>query len=288
MTVDDADAPRGAVGGIVTPASGTVTLSVRATDAGVGLARAEATVDGVVVAAAPLGGSGCTDLSPGDAAVDLPLGGGCPAAVTDLQLPIPTPTITDGAHRLRVTVTDAAGNAAVLADQDFTINNTPPDRQSTAMLTLGTAGTTPRAAARGAGGGAARRWRRLRRGRLRDGRRARGLRVAAPLGVPEGQAPARRPGACRSCAATGATASRHADLRGARAPRQGAVRDRRVAVQHARRQDLPQERRRDAGRRGADGDPRLPERARRRVPLHVGAGPDPDRGRDRREARRAR
>ncbi|WP_027005274.1 hypothetical protein [Conexibacter woesei] len=155
VTMDDADAPRGAVGGIVTPASGTVTLSVRATDAGIGLARAEATVDGVVVAAAPLGGAGCTDLSPGDAAVDLPLGGGCPAAVTDLQLPIPTPTITDGAHRLRVTVTDAAGNAAVLTDQDFPINNTPPERQSTAMLTLGTAGTTPAGGSGAAGAGAA-------------------------------------------------------------------------------------------------------------------------------------
>jgi hypothetical protein len=153
VTADDGDAPRGAVGGIVTPASGTVTLSVRATDAGVGLARAEATLDGAVVAAAPLGGTGCTDLSPDDAAVDLPLGGGCPAAVTDLQLPIPTPTIADGAHRLRVTVTDAAGNAAVIADQDFTINNTPPDRESTALLTLGTAGTTP--AGGGSAGGAA-------------------------------------------------------------------------------------------------------------------------------------
>lgn len=154
VTVADGHAPRGAVGGIVTPASGTTTLSVRATDAGIGLARAEATVDGVIVAAASLGGSGCADLSPDDPAIDLPLGGGCPASVTDLQLPIPTPTIADGAHTLRVTVTDAAANSAVLADQPFTINNTPPERQSTALLTLGTPGTTPGGGGTGGSGSA--------------------------------------------------------------------------------------------------------------------------------------
>jgi hypothetical protein len=143
VTVDDVDAPRGAVGGIVSPASGTLNLNVRATDSGVGLARVEATVDGALAASAALGGAGCADLSPDDAAVDLPLGGGCPAAVTDLQLPVPTPTLGDGAHRLRVTATDAAGNTTVLVDQDLNVSNTPPDRQSTALLTLGTPGTTP-------------------------------------------------------------------------------------------------------------------------------------------------
>jgi hypothetical protein len=136
VTVDDAEAPRGAVGGVVSPASGTLTLRVRASDVGLGLANAQASVDGVVVASTDLGGSGCADLSPGNAAVDLPLGGGCPANVEDLQLPVATPMFGDGPHQLWMSVTDAAGNGAVLVDEPIIINNTLPFQQSTAVLTL--------------------------------------------------------------------------------------------------------------------------------------------------------
>jgi hypothetical protein len=143
VTVSDTDAPRGAVGGISSPASGTLNLDVRATDEGIGLASARASVDGVAVATATVGGAGCADLSPTDPAIDLALGSDCPSTVEDLRLPVPTPTFTDGTHRLQVSVTDAAGNSTVLVDQPLIVNNTPPDRQSSAFLTLGTAGPVP-------------------------------------------------------------------------------------------------------------------------------------------------
>jgi hypothetical protein len=130
-TATDSEAPRGAVGGVTSPASGTMILSVRATDAGSGLASARASVDGVVVASADL--PGCGDLPP----ADLPPDADCPAAVTDLQLAVPTATFGDGTHQLQVRVTDAAGNTAVLVDQPLVINNTPLVSQSTALLTLG-------------------------------------------------------------------------------------------------------------------------------------------------------
>jgi hypothetical protein len=155
VTVSDPDAPRGAVGGITSPASGTLALNVRATDEGIGLASARASVDGAVVAAVALGGAGCADLSPADPVVDLPLADSCPPAVDALELPVVTTKFADGTHRLQVTVSDAAGNSTVLVDQPLIINNTPPDRQSTALLTLGTAGAVGAAGgASGTGGGA--------------------------------------------------------------------------------------------------------------------------------------
>jgi hypothetical protein len=143
VTVSDTDAPRGAVGGVSSPASGTLILDVRATDGGIGLASARASVDGGVVATATVGGAGCADLSPTDPAIDLALGGDCPSTVEGLQLPVPTPTFTDGPHRLQVSVTDAAGNSTVLVDQSLIVDNTPPDWQSSAFVTLGTAGPVP-------------------------------------------------------------------------------------------------------------------------------------------------
>jgi len=128
----DQEAPRGAVGGLASPASGTLTLSVRATDAGDGLASAQARVDGAVVAAADLGGA---------------------ESVEDVGLTIATPLFGDGAHVLQVSVTDAAGNTATLVDQPVVFANTPLDRSSTAVLTLGSGDVAAGPAASGAGGG---------------------------------------------------------------------------------------------------------------------------------------
>ncbi|MEV4418688.1 hypothetical protein AB0L40_01775 [Patulibacter sp. NPDC049589] len=138
--VADTEAPRGAVGGVVSPASGTLPLTVRATDAGVGLARVEATIDGTVVASTALGGAGCQVLPPAAPAIAPPLGG-CPAEVADLTLPVPTTAFADGPHRLQVTVTDAAGNGATLVDQALQIDNTPRSQQTSAQLTLSSGGT---------------------------------------------------------------------------------------------------------------------------------------------------
>ncbi|HET6510305.1 MAG TPA: hypothetical protein VFG42_26160 [Baekduia sp.] len=134
-------APRGAVGGISSPASGTLTLSVRAVDDGVGLARAEARVDGAVVDAVALGDAGCAD------------GAGCPSSVDDVPLAVPTARFGDGVHRLEVSVTDAAGDRAVLVDQALVFNNTPPEQHSTAVLTLGSGDASTPGAPDGQGAG---------------------------------------------------------------------------------------------------------------------------------------
>jgi hypothetical protein len=152
-TATDSEAPRGAVGGVTSPASGTMMLSVRATDAGSGLASARASVDGVVVASADIGGPGCGDPAPDDGSSDPPVDGGCPPTVTDLQLAVPTATFGDGTHQLQVSVTDAAGNTALLVDQPLMINNTPPVSQSTALLTLGSGTGEPTDAPSGSAGG---------------------------------------------------------------------------------------------------------------------------------------
>jgi hypothetical protein len=129
------------VGGVASPAAGTLALSVRASDDGAGLASAEARVDGAVVASVALGGAGCAS------------GDGCPASVEDLALPVATATFPDGTHQLQVSVADAAGNRAVLLDQALVFDNTPPVRQSTVVLTLGSGEATDGPGGGGAGGG---------------------------------------------------------------------------------------------------------------------------------------
>jgi hypothetical protein len=134
--VDDA-APRGAVGGVVSPAAGKLSLSVRATDAGLGLARATALLDGNAVARADLGGASCADLSPGDLHADLPVTAACPAAVPDAALSVDTTTVPDSTHRLTVVVTDAAGQATTVLDQDVVVANVPVVTSNTATLAIG-------------------------------------------------------------------------------------------------------------------------------------------------------
>ena len=128
-------APTGAVSGVRDPASGLMRLVVLAS-AGDGLAGAVAALDGVVVAR---GSFPCA----GDPAV-------CPSA-GEAELLVPTTLLADGPHRLTVTVTDAAGTAAVLADRVLTVANAPvPQRTSvTVQVGSGGAGTAPSA---GSGG----------------------------------------------------------------------------------------------------------------------------------------
>ena len=154
--VDDA-APRGAVGGVVSPAAGKLSLSVRATDAGLGLARATALLDGAEVASTDLGGASCADLSPGDARVDLPVTAACPVTVPDAALSVDTTTVPDGPHRLAVVVTDAAGQATTILDQDVVVANAPVVTSNTATLAIGNgspvSGASGPGASIGTGGG---------------------------------------------------------------------------------------------------------------------------------------
>jgi hypothetical protein len=137
LTVDDGAAPHGAVGGLRSPAAGTLPLTLRATDAGLGLASAAVTVDGRPAAAADLRTSTCTELSPGDAGVDLRLDAACATSVADVALPVDTTAFADGPHHVRVTVTDAAGNAATVVDDDVTVRNHPKPSTSTVTLPIG-------------------------------------------------------------------------------------------------------------------------------------------------------
>lgn len=154
LAVDDADAPHGAVGGIRSPAAGTLMLLLRATDAGLGLASASVTIDGAAAASADLRGGQCAELSPGDATVDLAVGALCPATVTDVALPVDTTLFRDGVHRLRVLVRDAAGNESAVADEDITVRNQPIATTSTVTIQVGGGGTTGGGAGNPGGPGA--------------------------------------------------------------------------------------------------------------------------------------
>lgn len=127
--------PNGAVGGVTSYAAGTMQLSVQATDAGLGLSRAAATLDGSHAVGARFGDGTCVE-TPDEAA-----GTGCPA-VGSVTLALPTTGVADGPHRLAVTALDAAGNVAVLEDRTITVANTPPPQHSTVTVTVGSGATT--------------------------------------------------------------------------------------------------------------------------------------------------
>lgn len=162
LRVRDDDPPRGAVGGVSSPAAGTLALSLFANDAGLGLASAQATLDGTVVALADLGGASCAELSAQDSTIDLPADAACPASVSGVVLAVDTTRVAaDGAHELRVLVRDAAGNETTVADETITVRNAAPQTSSQAVLTLGTgavaggggSGSGAGGAGAGAGGG---------------------------------------------------------------------------------------------------------------------------------------
>lgn len=140
-TVTDDQPPRGAVGGIVSPAVGTLNLALRASDAGLGLAEARVLVDGTLVSVVDIGGATCAELSPTDTTVDIAAGATCPESVTDLPMAVDTTTLPDGEHRLEVIVRDVSGNAVTVADELIVVANTRRVQSSTAILNLGSGGT---------------------------------------------------------------------------------------------------------------------------------------------------
>jgi hypothetical protein len=154
VAVHDDFAPRGAVGGATSPAAGRLALSVRATDAGIGLARTQALLDGRIVAQADLGGASCAELSPQDATVDLAVTATCPTSVPDAPLTVDTTTVADGPHQLTVVVTDAAGQSTTAFDEPIVVANTPAGSSNTATLAIGTGATAAGGAAAGGPSGA--------------------------------------------------------------------------------------------------------------------------------------
>jgi hypothetical protein len=130
----DATPPEGAVGGLRSPASGTLELRITASDAGSGLAAAEATLDGAPPVYVRLGSDSCPEHpAPGS---DPPPGAACPESVAQMPLVLDTRAVADGERRLRVTVTDGAGNTATLVDQEIVVRNASNPSGTIATVTV--------------------------------------------------------------------------------------------------------------------------------------------------------
>lgn len=131
----DTSPPTGAVGGVRSPASGTLELRLYASDQDSGLANAEAQLDGAAPAFVRLGSGSCPEHpSPGTE----PPPGSCPGSVSGVGLVLDTHAVADGEHPLRVRVTDGAGNTATLVDRTIVVRNAPRTGGGTvATVTIG-------------------------------------------------------------------------------------------------------------------------------------------------------
>jgi hypothetical protein len=142
LAVRDEAKPSFTVSGVPNFAAGNMGVTLDARDSGLGLASAGATLAGVPVAAVKLGQSFCSELSPGDPTIDLPLAEDCPTT-SRFVLIVDTTAVPDGTHRLELTVTDGAGNANVRGYDVKVLNHpatvtptptpTPPSRKPTAV-----------------------------------------------------------------------------------------------------------------------------------------------------------
>jgi hypothetical protein len=147
----DTSPPTGAVGGVRSPASGTLELRVYASDEGSGLANAEAQLDGAPPAFVRLGSGSCPERpAPGSE----PPPGACPTSVSAVPITLDTRAVPDGSRLLTVRVTDAAGNVATLLDRTIVVRNAPPTGLGPiASVTIGVAGGKAGASAGHPGGG---------------------------------------------------------------------------------------------------------------------------------------
>jgi hypothetical protein len=150
--VTDDDAPHGAVGDVQSPVNGPEELRLLASDEGLGLESATATLAGEPPVTISLGGPSCGPLAGGAGPVNLPLDAGCPGTVSDVPLVLSTSGVPDGVHQLTVTVTDAAGNATTLVSQAITVANSPVVPSATASIGVGS-GTAAGGGSTGSGSG---------------------------------------------------------------------------------------------------------------------------------------
>jgi hypothetical protein len=113
---------------------------VHGNDAGIGLYKAEAFLNGVKVSEKLFNdaASACRDITPGDARVDLPLTAVC-ADVKAVELPVQTTDFPDAAYELQVNVTDLAGNVGSYTDQIEILNHVDLGT-NTQTLNIGTSG----------------------------------------------------------------------------------------------------------------------------------------------------
>ena len=138
----DGTAPTGSVGGVRSPASGTLELLLYASDTGSGLSSAEATLDGAPPAVVQLGA--CPEPGPGPE---------CPESVSGVALTLDTTAVADGERPLRVRVTDGAGNTATLVDQAIVVRNAPHATGTVASVTVGVGSTDSSGSGTGGGEG---------------------------------------------------------------------------------------------------------------------------------------
>ncbi len=135
----DATPPSGAVGGVGSPAAGTLQLLLWASDTGLGLANAEASLDEHTTFVR-LGSGACPEHPSGG---EPPPGAECPESVAGVPLSLDTRTVADGPHRLLVRVTDAAGNTATLVDRTIVVRNAATVTGTSATATIGIDGLGP-------------------------------------------------------------------------------------------------------------------------------------------------
>lgn len=131
----DAAPPEGAVGGVRSPASGTLQLRVSASDTGAGLAYAEASLDGAPPVRVRLGHGACPEDPV--AGTEPPPGADCPESVSGVLLALDTNAVADGERLLRVWVADGAGNTATLVNRAIAVRNAPRAGGTVASVTVG-------------------------------------------------------------------------------------------------------------------------------------------------------
>lgn len=148
---DDAP-PEAAVSGVASPAAGVMSLGLTATDPGLGLASASASVDGTTVASTTFQSGGCVPLS-SSGGLNLALDAPCPASVSDVPLPVDTTKYADGPHQLVVRVTDIAGNTVTPVDETIHVLNHPAQMTSSELVAIGTGSPAPNPAGSGHGSG---------------------------------------------------------------------------------------------------------------------------------------
>ncbi len=135
-------APSAAIGGVRSPAAGTLDLTVQATGDASGLRSATVALGGVTQDSGFFGEPDCLP----DASAE----GGCPSTGA-LPLTVETSAVSDGVHRLQVTVTPGAGPAVVVYDEAITVDNTPVVSTPSVTVTVGSGTISP--SPPGGGGG---------------------------------------------------------------------------------------------------------------------------------------
>jgi hypothetical protein len=143
LGVLDEASPSGAVEGVRGPLEPgeSLQLLLYANDTGLGLANAEASIDGQRVAFVRLGAGSCPEHPSSSATIELPLGAtGCPESVSKVPLSVPLGGV--GSHQLSVSVTDAAGNRTTLVDETIVVESAPPPSSNTVTIGIGTQGSS--------------------------------------------------------------------------------------------------------------------------------------------------